>query len=320
MVRIAILPVCSDGAPRGQARRGGDKEPMQLVFHLGGHCTDDGRLIRSISRSRAAFADGAIHIPGPRGYRSLLRETLGILNGAEASEEVQSLLIDALTDTDDAERILLFHENLLCLPPRIVSENGLYAMTPRRLKAIASMFPAHDCEFYLSISNPAALVPSLVQRGLTESYDALMGMTDPYKLRWWPTINQTLAACPDVNLTIWCNEDAPLVWPQIMRGMCQVPEGTAFEGDTDMATALLSDEGAAVLTASLASDPPSSAAQWADRISAALVENGKADALELNVDLPGWTEEVIDAMSELYLDDCARIAGLPGVRFLTPPG
>jgi hypothetical protein len=182
------------------------------------------------------------------------------------------------------------------------------------------MFPAHDCEFYLSISNPAALVPSLVQRGLTESYDALMGMTDPYKLRWWPTINQTLAACPDVNLTIWCNEDAPLVWPQIMRGMCQVPEGTAFEGDTDMATALLSDEGAAVLTASLASDPPSSAAQWADRISAALVENGKADALELNVDLPGWTEEVIDAMSELYLDDCARIAGLPGVRFLTPPG
>ena len=96
--------------------------------------------------------------------------------------------------------------------------------------------------------------------------------------------------------------------------------GRAHSGDIDMATALMTDEGAAALTESLASDPPANSAQWVDRVSAALVENGKPDALELNVDLPGWTEEVVSAMTELYLDDCARIAGLPGVRFLTPPG
>ena len=293
---------------------------MQLVFHLGGHCTDDGRLIRSISRSRAAFADGTIHIPGPRGYRSLLRETLGILNGTEASDEVQSLLIDALTDTDDAERILMFHENLLCLPPRIVSENGLYAMVPRRLKAIASMFPAHTCEFFLAISNPAALIPSLVQRGFIESYDTLMGQTDPYKMRWLPTLCQTMTAFPNVNLTIWCNEDAPLVWPQILRGMCLVPEQTPVDGDTDMAAALMTDQGAANLNESLAADPPADSAQWADRVSAALVEHGRPDALDLTVELPGWTEEVVTALTDIYLDDCAGIAGLPGIRFLTPRG
>lgn len=293
---------------------------MQLVFHLGGHCTDDGRLIRSISRSRAAFADGAIHIPGPRGYRSLLRETLGILNGTEASDEVQSLLIDALTDTDDAERILMFHENLLCLPPRIISENGLYAMAPRRLKAIAAMFPAHSCEFYLSISNPAALIPSLVQRGLTESYDTLMGLTDPYKMRWLPTLCQTVSACPDINLTVWCNEDAPLVWPQVLRGMCLVPEQTAVEGDIDMAAALMTDPGAAALSESLTADPPADSAHWADRVSAALVAHGRPDALDLTVELPGWTEEVVTALTDIYHDDCAAIANLPGIRFLTPPG
>lgn len=293
---------------------------MQIVFHLGVHCTDDGRLIRSILRSRSALLERPVHVPGPRSYRSLLRETLGILNGAVASDEVQSLLLDALTDDDEAERILLFHENLICLPQRIVSENGLYAMAPRRIQAIANLFPGHQCEFHMALCNPAALIPSLVQRGVAESYDAVMGAATTANQRWLPTIRKIVEANRSINLTLWCNEDAPLVWPQILRRICALPDAEALEGDIDMATALMTDPGSADLRDSLAADPPPSPEAWASRVSGALEEHGRGEELAMPVDLPGWTEEVVADLTETYEAECAAIATMPGVRFLSPPG
>ncbi|MBS0565710.1 MAG: hypothetical protein JSR87_14940 [Proteobacteria bacterium] len=293
---------------------------MRIVFHLGVHCTDDGRLIRSVLRSRSAFLDRPLHVPGPRSYRSLLRETLGILNGATASDEVQSLLLDALTDADEAERILLFHENLICLPQRIVSEQGLYAMAPRRLEAIANLFPGHQCEFHLALCNPAVLIPSLVQRGVAESYDAVMGGADLGRQRWLPTIRRIVEANRAIDLTLWCSEDAALIWPQILRRICALPPDMALDGDTDMAAALMSDAGAAALRDGLAADPPASAEAWTSRVSAALEEHGRDEELTLPVDLPGWTGEVVADLTEAYIDECAAIATMPGVRFLSPPG
>lgn len=293
---------------------------MRIVFHLGVHCTDDGRLIRSVLRSRTAFLDQPLHVPGPRSYRSLLRETLGILNGAPASDEVQSLLLDALTDDDEAERILLFHENLICLPQRIVSDQGLYAMAPRRLQAIANLFPGHQCEFHLALCNPAVLIPSLVQRGVAENYDAVMGGADLGSQRWLPTIRRIVEANRAIDLTLWCSEDAALIWPQILRRICALPPDMALDGDTDMAAALMSDAGAAALRDGLAADPPASAEAWVGRVSAALEEHGRAEEMTLPVDLPGWTDEVVTDLTEAYIDECAAIASMPGVRFLSPPG
>lgn len=293
---------------------------MRIVFHLGVHCTDDGRLIRSVLRSRTAFLERPLQVPGPRNYRSLLRETLGILNGAEASPDVQSLLLDTLTETDDVERILLFHENLICLPQRVVSENGLYAMAPRRLKAIANLFPDHECEFHLALCNPAVLIPSLVQRGVAESYDAIMGAADPTRQRWLPTIRKIIEVNRAINLTLWCNEDAPLIWPQILRRICALPDSTVLEGDTDMATALMTDPGAAALRADLMADTPATPEAWVGRVSTALEEHGRPEELALPIDLPGWTDEVVANLTESYVDECAAIATIPGVRFLSPPG
>ena len=39
---------------------------MQIVFHLGAHCTDDGLLIRSILKNRAKLAAEGIGVPGPK--------------------------------------------------------------------------------------------------------------------------------------------------------------------------------------------------------------------------------------------------------------
>ena len=42
------------------------------------------------------------------------------------------------------------------------------------------------------------------------------------------------------------------------------------------------------------------------------------DEVEEELDMPGWTEDVVDEMSKTYDEDVATIAAMPGVRVLMP--
>ena len=42
------------------------------------------------------------------------------------------------------------------------------------------------------------------------------------------------------------------------------------------------------------------------------------DAIEEELDAPGWSEHDVDAMSEIYEDDMAAVAHMPGVTFIAP--
>ena len=40
------------------------------------------------------------------------------------------------------------------------------------------------------------------------------------------------------------------------------------------------------------------------------------DAIETDIQLPGWSQDLIDELSEIYADDQAEIAALTGVEFI----
>ena len=42
------------------------------------------------------------------------------------------------------------------------------------------------------------------------------------------------------------------------------------------------------------------------------------EEIEEELDMPGWTEDVVDEMSKTYDEDVATIAAMPGVRVLMP--
>ena len=42
------------------------------------------------------------------------------------------------------------------------------------------------------------------------------------------------------------------------------------------------------------------------------------EAVEAEIDLPGWTDETIDMLTQLYEDDVERIAAMPEVTLITP--
>lgn len=291
---------------------------MQIVFHLGAHCTDDGRLVRALLRSRARLFGHGVAVPPPRHYRQMIRETLAILNGAAASPEVQALLLETLTESEHINRIVLFHENLICLPQRAISEEGLYPMAGRRIGAFRRLFPSYPCEFHMALCNPATLIPALARLPGAGGYDAVMAGANMLRLRWAPTIRAIVAENPGVALTLWCNEDTPLIWPEVLRGLTGLAGTVDLEGDGDLLAALLSEDGQNWLASALSEIDAFDVDGRRERVSEALEAYALPEQMEVDIDLPGWTAAAVEEITQAYITDCVALADLPGVRFLMP--
>lgn len=291
---------------------------MRISFHLGAHCTDDGRLVRSALRCRAAFAEQGIQVPPPRHYRALLRDSLNLLSGGVASADVQQAIIDQLVDSDDVHRLVIFHDSLIAIPNRAITEEGLYFNAPRRLQAIQNLFPDHEVEFFIALCNPATLIPMMAMRAGPGGYGEIVGGADLSHLSWLRTMRRILAANLELPVTLWCNEDTPFLWPDILRAVTGYRGDALLEGDFDLLAALLTDEGFADLSQSLTNDPPASREDRSARIEETLVRHARAEETEIDIALAGWDADLVADLTARYETECAQIAALPGIHFLRP--
>jgi hypothetical protein len=300
------------------AQQGQDRG-MDIALHLGVHCTDDERLIRALMKNRDRLAAEGIALPPSRSYRQMLPKLVRSLRGGAAGADAQEMLRDALWGEETPERVIFSHENLACFPAQAVGENGLYPYLHLRLAALANIFPADHCTFFVALRNPATLVPDLLERSNVTEYAGLMGNTDPRALRWGPVLMQMLEAVPDAGLIFWCNEDTPLLWPEILARVAGVTGPEALEGADDMLALLLTDTGFARYREFITShDGPLTSGQRRKLAATFLRKFAKPEEMEVAVDLPGWTDEMVAEMTEAYDADVAEVAALPGVTFLLP--
>ena len=80
---------------------------MRIAYHLGAHFTDDERLLRCLLKNRDVLLQNEIVVPGPKRYRTLLRETAIALKGQPASLDTQALVLEQIMEVDRAERLIL---------------------------------------------------------------------------------------------------------------------------------------------------------------------------------------------------------------------
>ena len=134
---------------------------MQIVFHLGAHCTDDTLLVRSILRNRAALAKAGIAVPGPARYRELIGDISTRLRGEPAPPDTEEILLDAICGDPGADRVVLSNENFLCRSNVALGPDCLY---PKAEKSawLRQCLPSHEVEFALAIRNPAGFLPDLL--------------------------------------------------------------------------------------------------------------------------------------------------------------
>lgn len=288
---------------------------MRIVYHLGAHCTDEDRLVRCFLKNRAVLAEHGIVVPSPTRYRKLLRDTVIQLRGMDASAETQAMILEQIMDASEAQRLVLSWDSFLSLPPWAVRD-GLYGQGGERLRAITRIFPDHESEFFLAIRNPATFLPALQAKLDGRGYDNILEGRDIFNLRWSDAVRQILRNNPGVPLTVWCDEEAPLIEPEVMQAITAHAPGTPLIDSDEVLAQIMNEIGLARMRRYCAEHPPQSVSQRRRVVTAFLEKFARPDRIEVELDVPGWSEEVVAHLTELYLRDVAYIARMTGVRMI----
>ncbi len=289
---------------------------MRIVYHLGAHCTDDERLVRCLLKNRARLAEEGIAVPAPTRYRRLMRDTVAQLRGGQASEDQQALILDQILDDREADRVVLSCDNFLSYAPWAV-RGSLYSFAGERVRDFTQIFPGFEAEFHLAIRNPATFLPALQKVVNTKGGKDILENADPLHLRWSDAVAQIRAHSPDAPLTIWCDEETPLIWPEVLQAVSGHASGTLLSDTDELLCLIMNDIGIARLNAYCAEHPPQTIAQRRRIVSAFLEKFAHPEKVEDEIDMPGWTDDYVSELTERYLLDVERIRQIPGVTFLT---
>jgi hypothetical protein len=288
---------------------------MRIAYHLGAHCTDEDRLVRCLLKNRSTLAEQGIVVPSPTRYRKLLRDTALQLRGAAASQDTEAMILDQIMEEGTADRLVLSWDSFLGFPAYAL-RGALYPEGGERVRAFRRIFPDIEAEFHLAICNPATFLPDLRERAGLKGHEDILAGVRPLDLRWSDTIRQVLDHNPDVPLTVWCNEDTPLIWPEVLQSVSGHAPGTGLEETNELLSAIMSEAGLARYHAYCREHPPQSVSHRRRIVTAFLEKFGRPEALEHEIALPGWTEDLVGHMTAAYLEDVERIARMPRVTFI----
>ncbi len=293
---------------------------MQIVYHLGAHCTDEERLLRCLLKNRGILADQGIIVPGPTKYRNLLRDTAVALKGNPASRNTQALILDQIMQEDGAERLILSWENFMSYPLWAL-RGKIYPSAAERVRAFSNIFPEIQATFCLAIRNPASFLPGIFGRQAQDktrgkSADDFFKGTDIFSLRWSETLQSVLDANPSTPLIVWCDEDTPLIWPEVLQTVTGHSQDLVLGDTDDLLEQIMSPEGLTRLRAYLQSHPPATPALRRKVISAFLDKFARAERMTQAIGLPGWTDDTVARLTETYERDVATIQQMPGVHFI----
>lgn len=291
---------------------------MKIILHLGVHCTDGDQLINCLLKNTDKLVEQGTFVPDPRSYRAMLRETLQTLKDEPANDEVQRAILDKLLGEEDADRLVLSHDAFLGIPGRSVGHDMFYPLASGKSPRLRNLFAKCEVEFFIALRDPATFLPAVFERANETDFEAFMSKADPIRLRWSNLIARLQARVPGAPITVWCNEDTPLIWPEILQAMTLHDEHTVMDGQYDFVSSLMSKAGGERLISYLAEHTPSDRDHFQRIISAFLEKFALPDIIDQEIDIPGWTISYIDTLTRLYDEDVANIETLPGVRFIRP--
>jgi hypothetical protein len=221
---------------------------MQLIMHTGAHYTEQDRLIKSLLRNKDMLAARGVAVPGPGSYRALVRDTLNAMNRAPAAPGARDVLLDVILDAQ-AERVVLSDPNFFRTPGTAIQKGELYPAAAIRMKYMSDLFPEDALEIFVGLRNPATFIPIVHKVALDGSDGAFWGDRSAYDIRWSEMIASVRQAVPHISITLWCSEDLPLIWSQLIREIAGLEHHEEVGGAHDLLATIMSKEGMQRLTA-----------------------------------------------------------------------
>ncbi len=291
---------------------------MEIAFHIGANCTDEDRLLKSLLKNAGSFSEQGIKVPGPGKYRRLIRETIQNLDGAKPAPDTRGILLDAILDAEQPKRLVMSNANFICIPNRIFDHGVFYEQAESKVRALLQLFPNDEIDLFLGLRNPATFLPDAFAASKAATLDAYLKGFHPTQIRWSDVIKRILYVAPNAQLTVWCNEDTPLLWAELIRDFAGVSSETRITGGFDLLASIMSPEGMNRFLNYMQQHPPQTESQKRRIIGAFLDKYAIEDEIEEEVDLPGMTPELVADLSAIYENDVATIAAMDAVHFIHP--
>jgi hypothetical protein len=291
---------------------------MQVALHFGAHFTDHSKLIRCLGKNRDKLAQQGISVPQPSKYRRQLTSLLHDMRTTPMGGDEGASFISSICDIPNPSRIVMSNTNFLGTPNLALAKGLIYPKAAGRLGDFCDLFQANSVELFLAICNPATFLPTLFTESTETDFDTFIGPTSPLELRWSELIERIREAVPDVPLNVWCNEDTPLIWEQVVRDLAGVEPMEVLDGRHDLLSEIMTPDGMKRFESYLVSHPDMTEVQKRRVIAAFLDKFALEEELEQELDLPGWSNEFIEVLSETYDDDVYQIQRMPGVTLISP--
>ncbi|UZD91686.1 hypothetical protein [Cognatishimia activa] len=291
---------------------------MQVALHFGAPYTDENRLQLCLGKNREKLAEVGTFIPRPSSYRKNLRPVLHKFRGGLGDDALREEFITSVAGDTQPDRVVFSTDNFLGVPRMSVREDQFYPGYPNRLDSFLQLFDGADVELYFATCNPATYLQSMIKAHPGEDPQSLIEYSDPMQLRWSQFIARIRDIYPQLPMTVWCNEDSPLIWQEIIREIAGVDPTFELAGAFDFLEEIMIPEGFKRFKDYIAQRPNITVVQQKRVIAAFLEKFARDDILEEDIDFPGWTEMHVDALTELYDEDIYEIEKIPDVKFLTP--
>lgn len=293
---------------------------MQVILHVGVHGTDEDRILKCLLRNAEAWRHEGVAIPGPSKYRRLLGESIAQLKGERPEADVREILLEAILSEDPGQidRLVMSNDNFFSVPKLTFQGGLMYQKAETRLQTFADIFARDDVEIFIGLRNPATFLPAVFGATPHDEFGEFMAGVEPTHIRWSDLIRRVRATLPHVPVTVWCNEDTPIIWGEIIREMAGIEMTRKISGAFDLFSQIIDKEGMKRFRAFLGENPNINEMQKRRVMAAFLDKYAMDEEIEEDVDLPGWDEAYVDLLTDLYEEDLDTIAALPGVSMITP--
>ena len=115
---------------------------MQIVYHIGAHCTDEGSLLKSLFKNQNRLMENGVALPNPGRYRSQIREVLQAMAGGEREVPSREALLQKIVWLPNAKRVVMSNRDFICVPNRIFEGGGILCFSGRKVWGFCTAFPS----------------------------------------------------------------------------------------------------------------------------------------------------------------------------------
>lgn len=292
---------------------------MQVVLHAGVHCTDEDRLLKCLLRNTPVLREQGVVVPGPGKYRKLLSDIVRGLAENKPLDGARDVVLEAMLDDDEehVSRVILSDQNFFAWVTWCLNDRRFYNKAEMFLRSLCQVFEGDEVELFLGLRDPATFIPAAFAAARIDDYDLFMRGAHPLELSWAELIGRIKATLPQLSVTVWCNEDTPLIWGQVIREIGGLQPTQKISGAFDLLAEIMEPEGMKRFRAYLGEHPMTEMQRR--RVMVAFLDKYAIDEeIEEVLDLPGWDQELVAELSASYDEDLEEIARIPGVTVIAP--